>query len=288
MKIDKNIKLKKKFKSLFVTFGVVVAIICLLILLGAYKELFQTFRSDWLNMLFAWISSASAIFLGLIVYWQNERFKLENDLTNEKSEAKSEEYQNQLLSINNRLMKLEESKEYTYIAFTQNPVFVGNSKNGFKLTGKTYTSGISNTENDFCNSTFFIFGITNQTNIPIRCFQILELKIEYSDYEDSKNNKKIMSYKSGGFVPSPIIEKGEIVNYVLVANNLKDLAENLPGGMEISLIIKLEVISIYERVVNQTFLLRLQSKNAFFNSFENKNIFWNYCYESTPKRIELT
>ncbi len=284
MKKDKNIKIR--FRILFISFGILVMILSFAIIFGAYKQLFEIEKSDWLNMFFAWISSASAIFLGLIAYWQNERFKLENDLSAERSETKSEEYQSQLLSINNRLMKLEENKEYTYLAFTQEPVLVVNHNFGFKIDGKTYMAGISNAGKEFCDSTIFAFGITNQTEIPIRCFQIKKLAIEYSDYGDSKNNKKIAVYNSGGFVPSPIISKGEVVNYVLVANNIKDLAENLPDGMEISLIMTLEVISIYGRVMYQKFLIRLQRKNGFFNAGNDKNIFWNYCFEDSPERAE--
>lgn len=283
---DKSKKLKIRFYIIFISFGVLVAVLSLVIAFGAYKELFQIKRSNWLNMLFAWISSASAIFLGLIAYWQNERFKLENDLSTQRAETKSDEYQAQLLSINNRLIKLEESKEYTYIAFTQDPVFVGNSNISFKTSGKTYTAGITNNGKEFYDSSVLVFSITNQTEVPIRCFQILKLKIQYSDYGDKKTNKEIVTYDTGGFVPSPIIKRGEIVKYVLVANGLKNLAENLPDGMEISLVMTLEVISIYDKTVNQEFLIRLQRKNSFFNAKNDKNIFWNYCYESTPKRIE--
>lgn len=283
---DKSKKLKIRFYIIFISFGVLVAVLSLAIAFGAYKELFQIKRSNWLNMLFAWISSASAIFLGLIAYWQNERFKLENDLATQRAETKSDEYQAQLLSINNRLIMLEESKEYTYIAFTQDPVFVGNSNFSFKTSGKTYTAGITNNGKEFYDSSVLVFSITNQTEVPIRCFQILKLKIRYSDYGDEKNNKEIVTYDTGGFVPSPIIKRGEIVKYVLVANGLKNLAENLPDGMEISLVMTLEVISIYDKTVNQEFLIRLQRKNSFFNAENDKNVFWNYCYESTPKRIE--
>lgn len=47
----------------------------------------------------------------------------------------------------------------------------------------------------------------------------------------------------------------------------------------------LEVESIFNRIVKQTFLLRLQRKNAFFDAKDNKNAFWNYCFESNPEFI---
>lgn len=276
--------LKRKFRLIFTSFGVLVVLLSVAMIYCAYKGLFKIDSSDWLNMLFAWISSASAFFLGLIVYWQNERFKIETDTSTEKSEEKSEEYQKQLLAINNRLIKLEENKEYTYIAFTQAPVFVGNQSKGFITKGKTYTSGISNTGSDFTDCAVFVFQITNQTDIPIRYLQIKELKISYADYGNDKKTENIATYGEGGFIPSPFIEKGEGVNYVLLANKLQDLVENIPEGMEINLKVIIEVVSIYDRAVNQIFLLRLQRKNAFFDAGGDKNLFWNYCYESTPER----
>ena len=109
------------------------------------------------------------------------------------------------------------------------------------------------------------------------------MAIEYSDYENNSRNKKIEVYEAGGFIPSPIIDKGEVVNYVLVANNIENVAENLPNEMEISLVMDMEVTSIYGRTVIQKFMLRLQRENAFFNAGNNKNIFWNYCFESDPE-----
>ena len=80
--------------------------------------------TDWLNAVLSWLSIASAIFIGLIAFLQNERFKDEND----KSAQRSEEYQKDLLEINNRLMKIEENKECAQIAFIQEVVTVANSE----------------------------------------------------------------------------------------------------------------------------------------------------------------
>lgn len=279
----KNKKLKTKFRVIFISFGLLVAFLSFVIISCAYKGYLGIGSNDWLNMLFAWISSASAIFLGLIAYWQNEKFKIETDISTEKAEEKSDEFQKQLMRINNRIIKLEENKEYTYMAFTQNPVFVGNQNIGFKTKGKTYTAGISNTGSDFEDCTVFAFQITNQTEIPIRCLEIKKMIIIYADYGTDGKDEPVATYGTGGFVPSPIIAKGEIVYYVLVVNKLKDLVENLPEGNEINLVVTFEVISIYNRTTNQKFLLRLQRKNSFFDAPEEKNLFWNYCCESTPE-----
>ena len=182
-------------------------------------------------------------------------------------------------------MKLEENKEYAYLAFTQDIVVVCNSNCGFQSKNpKTYTGGITNGDKDFKDGTVFVFNITNQTDVPIRYFQIKKLNIRYSDYGTGEE-QQLVKYTSGGFVPNPIISKGENVSYVLVASGLTNLAEDLPNGMEINLVIELEVVSIFGRRVIQTYLLRLQRKNAFFDAKTDKHIFWNYCYESTPKLL---
>ncbi len=105
--------------------------------------------------------------------------------------------------------------------------------------------------------------------------------IEYANYSQD-NRIQVIKYNVGGFVPSPIINKGEEVGYVLAANGIENVTENLPDGYEINLIIKLEVISIYNRIVIQSFLLRLQRHNANFNAGSDKRVFWNYCFESEP------
>lgn len=275
--------LKFKFLIFAVLFCIFVLMSSVFMLYCAYKQSFGIERTDWLSLLLTCITSCSAAFLGFVAYWQNERFKLETDIDTQKTNDKNDEYQNQLLQVNNRIMKLEENKEYAYIAFIQSPVLVSNDKQNIAMKGKTYISGISNSGKEFRESTFFVFSITNQTDIPIRYFQINKMTISYSDYGNDTDNR-IISYGVGGFVASPIISKGESVNYIVVANGISDLVQNLPEGMEINLTINIEVTSIFDRKVIQTFLLRLQQKNAFFDSKENKNVFWNYCYESLPKR----
>lgn len=274
----------KNTKGNRVILWIIIYIVVVVAVLGilfhcAYEEKYSVSRNDWLNMCFAWISSMSAVFLGFIAYWQNERFKIHAEKSAEETERINREYQERLLEINNRLIKLEEQKEYAYIAFTQDSVLVGGKNIKCETNRKTYVAAITNNQKKFEKITGFVFRLTNQTDVPIRSFQILDMVIEYSDYGNSSNNIRKGHYGTGGFVPSPMIARGEIINYALFVNELDGLAENLPDGMEISLKLKTETVSIYNRTTIQEFLLRLQRKNVFFNAENNKNIFWNYCFE---------
>lgn len=284
--MDKRIK---KLKFHFITFlsiliGYTVVSTAFMVWF-AYRESFRIVRTDWLTYVFTNIASCATVFLGYVSYWQNERFKIESDISSEKSEEKNAEYQKQLLQINNRIMRLEENKEYAFITFIQGPVLVCNQSTPFQIEGKKYTALISNSGHEIQDCIFFVFQITNQTDIPIRYFQIKEMRISYMNYETGEENR-VTNYKEGGFVPAPIIDKGEAISYVLGVNNQKDFIEGIPYEGEINLILLVEVESIYNRKVNQKFLLRLQRKNAFFDAGKDENIFWNYCFEASANRID--
>ena len=267
-----------------ITSGVVaIALFCALFLgvaciiaFGLFNEWLDIPRDSWLDALFTWISAAAAIFIGLIAYRQNEKFKELNDAAEEESKKR----QTELLEINNRLIKLEEKKEYAYITFVQGEVTVTNPDKKIRKGEHCYSSGITNEKKVSNDITVFSLFVSNQTSVPIRHFEIRKLEILYADFESGKR-KHIISYGVGGFVPSPIMSEGAIVQYLLFAAGVKDLAENLPDGQEINLKIEIEVTSIFGRATNQTFLLRLQPRNAFFTQCD-KNTFWNYCYESEP------
>ena len=182
-------------------------------------------------------------------------------------------------------MQIEENKECAHIAFLQEVVTVTNAEEYKPPSNrKIFTAGISNAGRDFNNSTVFCFGITNQTDIPIKCFELTKFRVSYCNYEIDKN-VEVLSYSKGGFVPSPIISRGEAVNFVLVANDLYNLAEKLPKGYEINIVVTVEVTSIFNRTVEQRFLLRLQKSNALFKS-KSINYFWNYCFESESRIIQ--
>lgn len=272
---------KAKWIVVFVLFLLVTIGVTFFFTYCLFKQSFNIETNDWLSAILSWLSVSSAIFIGLIAFWQNERFKEEND----KSAQKSEMYQKQLLEINNRLMKIEENKECAQIAFLQEIVTVTNAEEYKQPSNrKIFTAGISNAGRDFNNSTVFCFGITNQTDIPIKCFELTKFCVSYSNYEIDED-VEVLSYSKGGFVPSPIISRGEAVNFVLVANELHNLAENLPKGYEINIILTAEVTSIFNRTVEQNFLLRLQKNNALFKS-KSLNYFWNYCFESESRIIQ--
>lgn len=282
-------KLKIKFAIMFAVLGIVTTAFSVILICFACKQSYSIKTVDWLSLLFSGLASISTVFLGIIAYWQNERFKILSDESSEKHEIINKNHQDQLLEINNRLMKIEENKEYAYIAFSQEKVYVYNINQPFSLTSKTYSSGISEGNGTTANNgAFFVLKITNQTDVPIRYFQITRMIVAYSNYkkESGKRDKELMRYSSvGGFIPSPIINKGEIVNYVILASGLQDIAENLSEDEEINIVMDLEVKSIFNRIVKQTFLLRLQRKNAFFDAKKNRNAFWNYCYESNLEFI---
>ena len=273
---------KAKWIVIFILFSLTIVGITLFFMFCLFNQSFDINTTDWLNAILSWLSVASAIFIGLIAFRQNERFKEEND----KSSQKAEKYQKDLIEINNRLMKIEENKECAQIAFIQEVVTVANSKDFQKGSRrKQYSSGITDADRNFENSTVFSFGITNQTNTPIRHFELTKCKIYYYDCNTGINTK-IKDYPKGGFVPSPIIDRGEAVDYILVANNLHNLAENLPADNEINIVMIVEVTSIFNRTVEQQFLLRLQKNNTLFHSNGNKNCFWNYCFESNSQIIQ--
>lgn len=249
--------------------------------IGLSKHFWGIEASNWLNAIFSWLSILSAIFVGLIAFWQNERFKEENDISSKKSDERQED----LLRINDRLIKIEENKECAYLAFLQEMVTVSNGEEiELKSNRKKYIAGITDSDKNFKDSTIFCFGVTNQTNVPIRHFELVKLILSYRDY-NKDDETLIKSYNNGGFVPSPIIAQGEAVNYILVANNLEDLVCNKPVDCEINIRLTLRVTSIYNRTVEQQFLIRLQKNNTLFHSDKDSKYFWNYCYESDSKII---
>lgn len=279
--------LRIKFVIIFAIFGAITIAFSITLICFACKKSFGIEPVDWLVLLFSGLASISTVFLGIVTYWQNERFKILGDESSDKREKENKKHQDQLLEINNRLMKIEENKEYAYITFNQNKVYVYNSNQQISLEGKTYFGCISKGDNTLQDSTIFIFQITNQTDVPIRYFQITDMIITYANFATSKGviDKELIHYSAGGLVPSPIISKGETVNYVLLASGLYNIAENLLEDDEINIAIDLEIASIYNQIVKQKFMLRLQRKNQFFDAKEDKNIFWNYCYEDIPEFI---
>ena len=76
-KNDNN--LKRKSVLLFSSLGALTIIGVATLLIAFFRGSFGITKPDWLSAVFAWISALSAIFIGLVAYLQNERFKIEND-----------------------------------------------------------------------------------------------------------------------------------------------------------------------------------------------------------------
>lgn len=264
-------------------FLIIASIGTVFILCCLQNEAYDIDKSDWLNAMFAWISAISAIFIGLVAIWQNERFKQESDKNVARSEQESKKYQDELLEVNKRIMKLEESKEYAYITFVQClGHVVNNDVTGAKEIKysemKTYAAFIANDRNQLSSKgTMFEFFVTNQTDIPIRYIEFKETIVSYDDFKTGKR-MHIAQYGKGGFISSPIISKSEAVQVLLVLDGITDLAIKKPLNSEIVIKFKIQVTSIFNRTASQIFLLRLQSNNVYFEQ-PTPTLFWNYCTE---------
>lgn len=287
----------KWYKSLW--FKTIIVLLCFLpiVLIGTLfllwclkSEAYGIEKSDWLNAIFAWISAISAIFIGLVAVWQNERFKQESDKNAMRSEREARKYQDELLDVNKRIMKLEESKEYAYVTFIQCPGHVvNNDVHGTQeieyMQAKTYAAFIANDRNNLTNKgTMFELFLTNQTDVPIRYIEFIETTISYDDFASGKR-MLVAKYGKGGYISSPIISKSEITQLLLVMDGIYDLAVNKPPQSEIVIKFKIQVTSIFNRTSTQVFMLRLQANNVYFVQ-STPTVFWNYCNEFNPN-IEI-
>lgn len=279
---------KIKYRVIFTLFFIISVLVIVFLIIAAKCDLFSIQKSDWLNALFAWTSAISAIFLGIIAYSQNERFKIESDISSAKMDIVQKEHQAELfklnqqaVEINNRLLQLEENKEKAYLAFLQKEVIVCNLKDDkFLFDGKSYRGGFPDENGKHANDgTIFKFKITNQTNVPIRNFQIERFSVSIKNWETDDDNL-VIKKSAGAFIPSPIIDKSEEVEYIFLVPDIYDLAENLKGGYEIVLMIDISVTSIYDRTIEQGFLLRLQRGITGLPKEVARNVFSLYCFES--------
>lgn len=269
---------KKYFIPFWIIFiiGVIFLIVCMCF------NLFYVKNTEWLQALVGWFGTCGAVFIGLVAIAQNEKFDKANKDAQEKAEQQAKEYQDKLLEINDRMISLEESKLYSLISFFQKPVLVVNSDANIEMNSNCYGAFISNDKSESNGlSTIFVFSITNRTDVPIRYFQIEKASVYYSNFATGEDIA-IVSYKNGGFVPSPIVGKNDEIFYVLTMDGIKDLVDNLPEGFEICLNLNIEVESVFGYAVKQKFLIRLQDRNSKANE-DNKYLLWNYCYESTSE-----
>lgn len=280
----------KWYKSLW--FKTIIVMLCFLpiVIMGTLfllwclkSEAYDIEKSNWLNAIFAWISAISAMFIGLVAVWQNERFKQESDKNTMRSEQEARKYQNELLEVNKRIMRLEESKEYAYVTFIQCPGHVVNNDvcgtQEIEYTqAKKYAAFIANDRNNLTNKgTMFELFLTNQTDVPIRYIEFIETIISYDDFTSGKRIP-VAKYGKGGYISSPIISKSEIAQLLLVTDGIYDLVANKPPKSEIVIKFIIQVTSIFNRTSTQVFLLRLQANNVYFVQ-STPTVFWNYCNE---------
>ncbi len=275
---NSNKKTNFKFKIIFFLFFV-FTLLGLAVLTYATKiNLFGIEKSDWLGAFFSWISAMSAVSLGLVAYWQNERFKNENDLSSQKAEEVAVKHNTELIEINNRLLQLEENKEKSYITFSQTVVQIFNDSDNFKIMEKPYMAGFPSEKSDNLGAGVFLLKLINLTDIPIRYIEMLNMNISYTNYYTDESSK-ILSFTKGGFIPSPVTEKNKEFLCAFVVPGAKDIFKNLPPKSEINICLTTLVESIFGRKVEQVFLLRLQRENSCFKATDEHSFFL-YCYVS--------
>lgn len=277
-------KLKKKTVVVLSAFFLILIAGILTLLLATINQWFGMQYADWLNLLFTWISACSAFFLGIIVYLQNERFKVENDLSSQKAKETAEKYNQQLYSINNRMLQLEENKEKTFITFSQTIVHIFNDTNTFSLKEKPYIASFSfeDNENDqsFSNGcAIFVVNMVNLTDVAIRSIEMEDIRIFYKNWYTNEC-QNIVQFKKGGFIPSPLTQRNKEFLCAFVVPGTKDIVERLPEKSEIVITLTVSTETVFSRETKQRFMLRLQRESACFKA-PCPNLFNLYCFESS-------
>lgn len=271
-------RLNFKFKIIFFLFFLLTLLGTALLVYATKINLFGIEKSDWLGAFFSWISAMSAVSLGLVAYWQNERFKNENNISAQKAEELAAKHNKELVEINNRLLQLEENKEKAYITFSQTVIQIFNDSDNFKLIEKPYMAGFPSANSDKQGAGIFLFKLINLTDTPIRYIEVLNMNISYTNYYTDESSK-LLSFAKGGFIPSPVTEKNKEFLCAFVVPGAKNIFNNIPQKSEINIRLTTSVESIFGRQVEQVFLLRLQRENACFKATDEHSFFL-YCYAS--------
>lgn len=280
--------MKQLKRKAVITFGLSSLIFvagCVALLVASVDQWFGIEHSEWLNSLFTWISACSAFFLGIIVYLQNERFKLESDLSAQEAKETSEKYNQQLYAINNRLLQLEENKEKAFITFSQRVVQVYNDDDKFSLAEKPYVASfrsdvaVDNAQSLSDGCAVFILGLVNLTDIPIRSIEIKKLRISYKNWYTDEQ-QKIAFFEEGGFIPSPLTQRNKEFLCTFVIPETKNIAMDLPEKNEIVMSFIVSTESVFGRETRQRFMLRLQKETAYFKA-PCPYLFNLYCFESS-------
>lgn len=196
------------------------------------------FEANWFVAIISLVSAAATSFLGLMVYWQNERFKIENDFTSEE-----------LLKINKRMLTLDENKEKAYITF-DNSASIG--------TLGSFNTGIEQRiifecENMNSIGSDILLRIKNQTDVPIKGIEIIDLKFVRTN-KNTIVKSIIREYKKTVVIFSPNINKGEKFPCIFALQGIADLDSILIDNY-VTIEINLIVTSIYDRNATQKFSL---------------------------------
>lgn len=275
--------LKKKTIIILSVFFLILITGSLTLVFAIIKQWFGIQRSDWLNSLFAWISACSAAFLGIIVYLQNERFKIENDISTQESKATAEKYNQQLYSINSRMLQLEENKEKAFITFSQTIIKIFNDSDKFTLDEKPYVASfrcekVENGQSTSDDCAVFAFKMVNLTDVPIRSIEMQDVSIFYKNWYTNERTD-IIEFEKGGFIPSPLTQRNKEFLCTFVIPRTKNIAENLPENSEIVITLTVSTETVFSRETRQRFMLRLQKETAYFKA-PCPHLFNLYCFES--------
>ena len=272
-------RFKRKSIIIFSILGFFAITGVAILLIAFYRGSFGITKPDWLSAIFAWISALSAIFIGLVAYLQNERFKIESDNNIKRNMEASEKYNDELSKINSRLLQLEENKEKVYIMFSQDIVKIINVGIGYHIKSNTYGAIFSNDhETDENNAGIFFCDLVNLTKIPIRSIHFDRFEIGYQEFPDGGvgcNGRLVSKCNGSGYIPSPIADDKNLIHCMFRIPGIRDIVNNMCEEDEISIRAALTTESIFGVETKQKYWLRLQRDNQFFKA---KDPFSLYLY----------
>lgn len=203
-------------------------------------------KSDWLSFVAGYLGFTGTVLLGAIALWQNDRFKKENDVA-----------QNKLMEINNRLLSIEEDRNKAAIAIPSIKMFLYSA--GSKLAQiPSYLE--SRSTMIVCSDTKKIDGVYYleipyypATSIHAASIQISYLRLGFYSRE---NNKIVDGYhiESSNIVPLPV-NKDEKTNTLIISfEDNKNLVEGfLSLRNYIYLELDINVFSYLNTSHNQSF-----------------------------------
>lgn len=268
--------MSKKIRN-FLIFAFIILVI---IFYCMCTNAFYMQNTDWLQALVGWISASSAIFIGLVAFDQNEKFDEANKEAQQNAETKAEEYQNKLMDINNRLIHLENNKQYSFVTFISGVCNIRNSgENSTKLKDVspyllTIDFGLPLTEDGRPNITDIDLEIANMSDVAVQSICINTAKIKQSHY-NSKVNFKELFFEDFISMPCPLMLKGEQNKIHFVLSGIRDFTKYLKNRNDLSLLLDIYVTSVFGKVTNQVIELQFmefkqkRKKEYYCSCFQN-------------------